>query len=123
MLEFMEPLIKVAVIGSCVTRDIFNRTFNPGYKDLFECVALANQVSIVSLMSPPVPVDPEDLDGLEPRVHGEIVKEFSRHFLTELLETEPDYLLMDFRPDIVFGFVDLDTGGTLTRGFMKTGSH
>lgn len=116
----MDPLIKVAVIGSCVSRDIFNRTFNPGYKDLFECVALANQVSIVSLMSPPVPVIPEDLDGLEPRVHRELLSEFSRSFLNELVETEPDYLIIDFRPDLIFGFADLNDGGTVTHNTWST---
>lgn len=120
MIDRMDPLIKVAVIGSCVSRDIFNRTFNPGYKDIFECVALANQVSLVSLMSDPVPVDPEHLNGLNRRVHGELTREFSRHFLTELLETEPDYVLMDFRPDIVFGFDDLSTGGTVTHNTWST---
>lgn len=120
MIERMNPLIKVAVIGSCVSRDIFNRTFNPGYKDIFECVALANQVSFVSLMSDPIEVNPEDLNGLNPRVHGELSREFSRHFLIELLDTQPDYVIMDFRPDIVFGFDDLNTGGTVTHNTWST---
>ena len=71
-------------------------------------------------MSPPVPVNPDSLDGLSQRVHGELVREFSRYFLTELLDTRPDYLILDFRPDIVFGFDDLDGGGTITHNTWST---
>ncbi|WP_225219095.1 DUF6270 domain-containing protein [Arthrobacter gallicola] len=116
----MDPLIRVAVLGSCVTRDIFNRTFNPGYRDLFECVALANQVSMVSLMSPPVSVDPDELNGLVPRVHGELLREFSRSFLDELTTTKPHYLIMDFRPDLVFGYSELDKGEIVTHNTWST---
>ncbi len=44
----------VAVMGSCVTRDNFNSTFNPGYKKWFQVVLSANQTSLISLMSPPI---------------------------------------------------------------------
>lgn len=118
-MEEFQP-IKVAVLGSCVTRDNFNRTFNPGYRDLFDCVALANQVSIVSLMSEPVPVDPDELDGLSPRVHGELIQEFSRSFLKELIARKPDYLLIDFRPDLIFGFSELDRGEIVTHNTWST---
>lgn len=118
MPEFLP--IKVAVFGSCVTRDIFNHTFNPGYRDLFNCVAYANQVSLVSLMSEPVPVDPDELNGLNPRVHDELIREFSRSFLDELIATEPYYLIMDFRPDLIFGFSELDRGETVTHNTWST---
>lgn len=39
-----------AVFGSCVTRDIFNRTFNPHYRDLFESVAMCNHGSARDLV-------------------------------------------------------------------------
>lgn len=114
------PAIPVAVFGSCVTRDNFNSTFNPGYKDLFECVALADHVSLVSLMAPPVPFDPDKFNGLEPRIFKNLRREFSRSFFSELLESQPEYLIMDFWPDVVFGFADLDTGHTITHNGWST---
>lgn len=110
----------VAVFGSCVTRDNFNRTFNPEYKELFDCVALADHVSLVSLMAPPVTVDVEKLDGLSPRLLQKLRREFSRAFLTELRETQPDYLILDFWPDLIFGFADLDGAGVITHNAWST---
>lgn len=43
--------IKIATIGSCVTRDNFNSNINPYYKKFFNVVAHQNQTSIPSLMS------------------------------------------------------------------------
>lgn len=110
----IKEVIQVAVFGSCATRDNFNRTFNPGYKDLFECVALCDHVSLVSLMAPPLKVDPAKLDGVQPRAHKNLLREYSRAFLAELLTTQPDYLIMDFWSDLIFGFADLDDGHTIT---------
>src|SRR6478736_7372513 len=112
--------IKVAVFGSCVTRDNLNRTFNPGYKDLFDCVALADHVSMVSLMSEPIDVDPEMLDGLAPRNFNNLQREFSRAYLAELKEAQPEYLIMDFWPDLIFGFARLGTGQHITNNAWST---
>ncbi|MEV7638269.1 DUF6270 domain-containing protein [Pseudarthrobacter enclensis] len=112
--------IKVAVFGSCVTRDNFNRTFNPGYKDLFDCVALADHVSLVSLMSKPVHVDPSTLNGLEPRIYNNLLREFSRSYLAELEETQPEYLIVDFWPDLIFGFARLENGAVITNNAWST---
>lgn len=114
-----EP-IKVAVFGSCVTRDNLNRTFNPGYKDLFNCVALADHVSMVSLMSDPIDVDADTLDGLEPRIFNNLQREFSRAYLAELKEAQPDYLIMDFWPDLIFGFARLGNGRHITNNAWST---
>ncbi|HEX9088260.1 MAG TPA: DUF6270 domain-containing protein [Arthrobacter sp.] len=112
--------IKVAVLGSCVTRDNFNRTFNPGYKDLFECVAMADHVSMVSLMSEPIEVDPATLDGLEDRIREKLQREFSRAYLTELKDAQPDYLVVDFWPDLIFGFARLGGGEYITNNAWST---
>ncbi|MET4094711.1 DUF6270 domain-containing protein [Arthrobacter sp. UYCu712] len=112
--------IKVAVFGSCVTIDNFNRTFNPGYKDLFECVAMADHVSMVSLMSDPINVDPATLDGLETRIFDKLQREFSRAYLSELKDSQPDYLVMDFWPDLIFGFARLGGGEYITNNAWST---
>lgn len=118
-MEEFKPL-RVAVFGSCVTRDNFNRTFNPGYKDLFECVALSDHVSMVSLMDNPIDVDPATLNGLEPRVLESLTREFGRSFLAELEIAQPDYLIMDFWPDLIFGFARLEDGALITNNAWST---
>lgn len=112
--------LSVAVFGSCVTRDNFNRMFNPDYKALFECVALGDHVSLVSLMAPPLTVAPERLDGLSAQVLAKLNREFSRTFLDELRDKQPDYLVMDFWPDLIFGFADLRDGSVITHNAWST---
>ncbi|PTI83707.1 hypothetical protein BU071_12540, partial [Mammaliicoccus vitulinus] len=43
--------VKIATIGSCVTRDNFNTKFNPNYKGFLQVVDHQNQTAIPSLMS------------------------------------------------------------------------
>lgn len=112
--------IKVGVFGSCVTRDNFNGIFNPGYKDVFECNLLADHVSLVSLMAPPVDFNLDELDGLDARIQNNIAREFNRSFLDELQEDPPQYLIMDFWPDISFGFALLNQGEIVTHNAWST---
>jgi hypothetical protein len=108
------PLIRVAVLGSCVSRDLFNRQFNPSYKDLFDCVALSNQVSLISLMSEPITVRAEQLADLDEYGQREVTKEISRSFLEDLVAQRPEYLLVDLFADVHLGCFEVD-GRHLTR--------
>jgi len=110
---------RVAVFGSCVSRDVFNRTFNPHYKDLFECVAVSNHVSLVSLMAEPVVFDADDLNGLEPRIKNQLANEFNRTFLQDLKRLQPDYLVVDLWADLIFGFAS-HNGGRITNNAWST---
>lgn len=112
--------IKVAVLGSCVSRDNFNSLFNPSHKDLFELVAAQNHVSLVSLMSTPVKVAPEDLGKLKPRILSDLKREFSRSFLEEIRASKPEYLIIDFWPDVIYGFADLGHGDVVTHNSWAT---
>lgn len=112
------PLVRVAVLGSCVTRDLFNSRFNPHYKDLFECVALSNQVSLVSLMSPPVDVPADAMAELDDYGRREVTAEVSRSFLTDVVAARPDYLLLDLFADVHFGCFSV-AGSHLTRNRWK----
>ncbi|SFO20396.1 hypothetical protein SAMN05660359_02013 [Geodermatophilus obscurus] len=112
-----EP-VRVAVLGSCVSRDLFNSRFNPNYKDLFECVALSNQVSLISLMSGRVDVPPARMGNLDPYGQREVTKEVTRSFLDELLIQRPGYLLIDLFADVHFGCFSVN-GSYLTRNRWK----
>ncbi|WP_400243450.1 DUF6270 domain-containing protein [Niallia sp. JL1B1071] len=103
---------KIAVIGSCVSRDVFNSNIIPDYKDLYEVVSTVWQTSIPSLVSKKVKLTDEDM---------ELSKELSKHRLNtlkrdikkkhfkELLESEPDFIIIDFFADIRYGYVKLNS--------------
>jgi len=112
------PPVRIAVLGSCVSRDLFNSRFNPHYKDLFECVALSNQVSLISLMSPPVEVPAAAMAELDAYGRREVTAEVSRSFLTDVVAARPDYLLLDLFADVHFGCFSVD-GSHLTKNRWK----
>lgn len=114
----LEPPVRVAVLGSCVSRDLFNSRFNPHYKDLFECVALSNQVSLISLMSPPVDVPGAAMGELDDYGRREVTAEASRSFLADVVAGRPDYLLLDLFADVHFGCFTV-AGSHLTRNRWK----
>jgi len=101
--------IKVASFGSCATRDNFNSKINKNYKEKYECVATSNHSSIISLMSPKVNYIEEKLDCLsnEHRNYhkNNTIKDLDKSFLSELVISQPDYLIMDFFPDVHFGIL------------------
>lgn len=101
--------VKVACYGSCITRDNFNSKLNPDYKDTYECVATSEHSSLISLGAPEVQYDDNKLDftlsEFSLRNKEIAIKDFDRSFLTDLEKTQPDYLIMDFFPDVFFGVV------------------
>lgn len=101
--------VKIACYGSCITRDNFNSKLNKNYKEKYECVATSLHTSIVSLVSPQVPFDETKLDHVDiksaDRNKRIVMDELNRTFLNDLKESQPDYLIMDFFPDIYFGVV------------------
>lgn len=105
--ELTSP-VSVAVLGSCVSRDLFNSKFNPHYKDLFDCVALSNQVSLVSLMSEAIDIPNEMMAELDAYSRGEVAKEASRSFLADLVSLRPEYLIIDLFADVHFGVFQVD---------------
>jgi hypothetical protein len=101
-----------------VTRDVFNRRFSPNYRDLFECVLLANQSSLISLMSPPVDATTADLSGINEPAQRDVRADLTRSFLAEVVRLQPEYLIVDFFADVHFGCAVLD-GGIVTRNTWK----
>ncbi|MBE0313571.1 hypothetical protein HA450_00095 [Xanthomonas citri pv. punicae] len=101
--------IKIACYGSCITRDNFNSKLNPDYKRIYECVATSEHSSLISMVAPRVEYDDAKLDFTlsenSPRNKEIAIKDFDRSFLNDLVKTQPDYLIMDFFPDVFFGVV------------------
>ncbi|WP_262850193.1 DUF6270 domain-containing protein [Mumia quercus] len=109
----------VAVFGSCITRDNFNTRFNPTYKASYRCDLMQNQMSVISLVSDPVTEAWEPTKAMSDYDLWNVRTEFDKSFLTGLVETRPDYLLLDFFGDAHFGVVRLDDGRFLTDNRWK----
>jgi hypothetical protein len=97
--------IRVAVFGSCMTRDNFNRRFNAGYATWYRVVGMQVQASVISLMSRPTPVDEGALERLRPYEARKVRGDFTKVFLDDLAVLQPDYLVVDFSGDIRFGVI------------------
>lgn len=107
--------IKIATISSCVTRDNFNSSFNPYYKDYFEVIAHQNQVSIPSLMSEPLElnIDKDFLDyDLVRQRH--IKSEFDKTFLQKIRKSQPEYIVIDLYGDIKLGLIQISKDSYIT---------
>lgn len=106
--------IDVAVLGSCVTRDLFNSKFIPNYKNFYQCVLTQNQTSIISLMSEPTTYAPNPEDGLSAYKEWNVRTDFSKEFLQLMKEKQPSYLILDFFADVHFGCVQLGPNQFIT---------
>lgn len=96
--------IKIAVIGSCVSRDGFNSKFVKNYKEFYQCVLSQNHMSMISLLSDPIPFMPKKLDGDITDFNKQILMtELTKGVWDSLKIQNPDYLILDFYPDIYFG--------------------
>lgn len=101
--------IKIATIGSCVTRDNFNSNFNPHYKEYFELVAHQHQSSIISIMSKKSSfTNTSEFSNTTAFRKRHITNEFNKNFLNDLIKNKPDYIMIDLNADIKYGVVKID---------------
>lgn len=96
--------VKLATIGSCITRDNFNTKINPNYKKFFNVIAHQNQTTIPSLMSEKMNLTVNNAFlNTTSYIQSLLYKEYSKEFLTLIKKEKPEYLLIDFDPDVKFG--------------------
>ncbi|QQE78716.1 DUF6270 domain-containing protein [Alicyclobacillus sp. SO9] len=118
--------IDVAVLGSCVSRDLFNSKFVSNYKNFYQCVLTQNQSSIISLMSESTPYVPDAADNLSAYQEWNVRTDFSKEFLQQLKDKQPSYLILDFFADIHFGCLQLGPNQFITDNrwmVQKTSSY
>ncbi len=115
--------IEVAVLGSCITRDNFNSRFNPGYKRFYTCPLVQNQSSVIALMSEPFPLDgdpaTEPAGELSDYDRWNVRTDLTKEFLDQVVDLQPEYLILDFFGDIHFGCLRLADGRYLTNNRWK----
>ncbi|AGN38134.1 DUF6270 domain-containing protein [Bacillus paralicheniformis] len=115
-------MLKVAIIGSCVSRDNFNSCFIEDYKRYYSCVVHQNQMSIISLTADSIAFDYEKIDNLKPFDKRQFETELDKSILNTLIINEPNYLILDFYADVFYGIRELE-GSTITNKrwlFSKT---
>lgn len=108
-------MYNISVYGSCVSRDIFNSRFVPDYKECFNLVCDQQHISLVSLMSGPIKIDTDNLQGDVNPFYKEVFKQdMNKSYLGKLIETKPDWLLLDFYTDAYYGACLLQDGIYIT---------
>ena len=109
-------MIKIGIIGSCITRDAFNSAHVHNWKNYFEVVAYQSQISIPSLVSEPVIFDENNVvyKNMDNFAVNQINTELNKNILNELKNNSPDYLIIDFYGDLFFGVVKDLNGGYIT---------
>ncbi|MGE7778631.1 DUF6270 domain-containing protein [Peribacillus sp. NPDC097264] len=93
--------VKVAVLGSCFSRNPFNSTsyFNPGYKKNYSCVLTQFHSSIVSMVSSPREIDIDKMNDVTAYNKYFIQNDFEKNFFDQVSEMNPDYLIIDLYAD------------------------
>ena len=112
--------IKVANIGSCVTRDVFNSKFNNNYKDFFELTLFQHQTTIMSLLSKSIEYNDESIEALSGWDKKMIEMELNKRFFDEVIKVEPDVLVIDFFADARFKTIAVGEDRFLTVNEWKT---
>ncbi|MBF4575892.1 DUF6270 domain-containing protein [Frondihabitans sp. VKM Ac-2883] len=103
--------IKLAIIGSCVTREAFITRNNPEYKKLYEVGALSWQTSLVSFMSAPVvPAMARAIvpsSSMNEHATNTMNRDLEKTDRDEIEAYKPDYLLFDLYSDVRYGIAQL----------------
>lgn len=95
--------LRVAVLGSCVTRDAFNSKLVPDYKARFEVVLSQDQSAVISAVAPPVELDPALLESETNYTRRRVAADFEKLFAANLEAAKPDLILVDLFSDVHFG--------------------
>lgn len=95
--------LRVAVLGSCVTRDAFNSKLVPDYKERFEVVLSQDQSAVISAVAPPVELDPSLLESETNYTRRRVAADFEKLFAARLETAKPDLILIDLFSDVHFG--------------------
>ncbi|MEB7466191.1 DUF6270 domain-containing protein [Mammaliicoccus sciuri] len=109
-------MTKIGIIGSCITRDVFNSKHVKNWKEFFDVTAYQSQITIPSLMSVPVVYNQSNAvyKNMDDFSINQINTELSKSILSNLIKSQPDYLIIDFYGDLFFGVVQAKNGGYIT---------
>lgn len=90
----MSPAPRIAVLGSCITRDLW-----PAQDQAPPGLLYVSRTSLPSIVSPPpagVVTSEEPPNGLKPNPHAAVVADLRKLALDRLVAHRPTYLIFDF---------------------------
>lgn len=101
--------MNLAVLGSCTSRDMFNKNFVPDWRNDFDIVFYQFQPSFISLCAPPIPYNRKLYYGQERTFFAEVLKaELEKTTFNDLVSVNPKYIMIDFYSDVVNGVLAVD---------------
>lgn len=113
-------LPRVAVIGSCVSRDPFSRRFFPGYRERAQLVFDAYQLAAPSLIRANR-IDVRLPETIRTQHRRYIEQEMEGGILEGIIAAKPDVIVMDFYADVHFGITTMSEQ-LVTRNHMAFSS-
>lgn len=108
---------KLDIIGSCVSRDVFNSRFNNVYKEHVEIGETVYQTALPSIVEYAKLAAINGTDNPKSIFKKTLDEEFSGTSIDRIIESRPDFIIMDFFADIHFG-VTRKMGRYVTRNHM-----
>jgi len=108
---------RINIIGSCVSRDVFNSRFNNAYKAHVEIGETVYQTALPSIVERSMIPDINDTDSTKSIFKKTLDEEFSGNSIDRIIASRPDFIIMDFFADIHFG-VTRKMGRYVTRNHM-----
>ena len=99
----------IGVIGCCVSRDLFNQKFIKDHRKYFDCCMYQHQMSMISLVAKQIPYDEADLNEhhLTKTNFNHFKSELEKSALPLIKKVQPQYLLIDFYADTLYGAVEI----------------
>jgi hypothetical protein len=86
--------VRFSILGSCVTSDVFRFV-----RDLGPLASYHGRTSILSIMSPPLPLADDELAWTSGFAKRSVQADFAKTFFDDLEAASPDYLIADFVDD------------------------
>ena len=105
----MKNKIRIGIIGSCATRDIFTTNYNKYYKKYFDLIFSQERVSLISLFQSPLKIDIDSLKILPENGQNQfrtknLKNDFTKSFFNDF-EKGIDYLILDMFFESLFGIL------------------
>ena len=101
--------VNLAVLGSCTSRDLFNKNFVPDWRNDFDIVFYQFQPSFISMCTTPIPYNRKLYYGQEKAFFSEVLKaELEKTTFNDLVSVNPKYIMIDFYSDVVNGVLAVD---------------
>lgn len=108
---------KIDIIGSCVSRDVFNSRFTTNYKDRVEIGETVYQTALPSLLSQEPTDSIAELNKAKRVFIQTLNEEYSGNNLQRIIDSNPDFIIFDFFADVHMG-ITRKLGRYVTRNHM-----